>query len=71
MNLGSFSLKSRSLASLNMTLKRKTFALALPAAPGREVHVLERGGHLGFLGRDGSGGIRWLERRLAAWILRG
>ena len=44
---------------------------ALPAAPGREVHLLERGGHLGFLGWDGAGGLRWLERRLAAWILRG
>jgi uncharacterized protein len=45
--------------------------LSLPTAPGREVHVLERGGHLGFLGWDGAGGIRWLERRLAAWILNG
>jgi predicted alpha/beta-fold hydrolase len=44
---------------------------ALAAAPGREVHVLEHGGHLGFVGWDGAGGIRWLERRLAAWILRG
>src|SRR5262245_37723086 len=44
---------------------------ALPPAPGREVHILERGGHLGFLGWDGAGGIRWLEHRLSAWILRG
>jgi predicted alpha/beta-fold hydrolase len=43
----------------------------LPAAPGREVHIIERGGHLGFLGWDGAGGIRWLERRLTAWILSG
>jgi predicted alpha/beta-fold hydrolase len=44
---------------------------ALPPAPNREVHVLERGGHLGFVGWDGAWGIRWLERRLAAWVLRG
>ena len=43
----------------------------LPSAPGREVQVVARGGHLGFLGWDGAGGVRWLERRLAAWILRG
>ncbi len=43
----------------------------LPPTPAREVHVLERGGHLGFLGWDGAGGVRWLERRLTAWILRG
>jgi predicted alpha/beta-fold hydrolase len=45
--------------------------VGLPPAPNREVHVLERGGHLGFVGWDGAWGIRWLERRLAAWILRG
>ncbi len=44
---------------------------ALPPDPNREVHILDRGGHLGFLGWDGIGGIRWAERRLAEWILRG
>jgi predicted alpha/beta-fold hydrolase len=33
------------------------------------VRVLDRGGHLGFLGWDGSGGIRWAERRVAHWII--
>ncbi len=32
------------------------------------LRVLERGGHLGFLGRDGAGGIRWAERRIIEWI---
>jgi predicted alpha/beta-fold hydrolase len=35
-----------------------------------EVHVLARGGHLGFLGDDGAGGIRWAERRIADWAAR-
>jgi predicted alpha/beta-fold hydrolase len=35
-----------------------------------EVQVLERGGHLGFLGPDGAGGIRWAERRVAQWVAR-
>ncbi len=34
-----------------------------------ELRVLNRGGHLGFLGRDGAGGIRWAERRIADWVL--
>jgi predicted alpha/beta-fold hydrolase len=43
----------------------------LPRLPHLEVHIAPRGGHLGFLGRDGAGGIRWAERRVADWILRG
>jgi predicted alpha/beta-fold hydrolase len=35
-----------------------------------QVSVVGRGGHLGFLGWDGAGGIRWAERRVADWILR-
>jgi predicted alpha/beta-fold hydrolase len=35
-----------------------------------EVRILEHGGHLGFLGWDGAGGIRWAERRLAEWVAR-
>jgi predicted alpha/beta-fold hydrolase len=41
----------------------------LPQAPNREIHISERGGHLGFLGWDGAGGIRWAERKLAEWIV--
>lgn len=35
-----------------------------------EVEIVPQGGHLGFLGWDGAGGIRWMERRVAAWILQ-
>jgi predicted alpha/beta-fold hydrolase len=35
-----------------------------------EIQILERGGHLGFLGWDGAGGIRWAENRLASWLSR-
>jgi len=41
----------------------------LPSVGRREVHIVEHGGHLGFLGWDGAGGIRWAERRLADWLL--
>jgi predicted alpha/beta-fold hydrolase len=34
-----------------------------------EVRVLDRGGHMGFLGWDGAGGIRWAERQVANWLL--
>lgn len=32
------------------------------------VRVVNHGGHLGFLGWDGRGGIRWAERRIVEWI---
>ncbi len=32
------------------------------------VQIVPRGGHLGFLGADGAGGIRWAERRMANWL---
>jgi predicted alpha/beta-fold hydrolase len=34
------------------------------------VRILPHGGHVGFLGWDGAGGIRWAERRLVDWALR-
>lgn len=34
-----------------------------------EVHIVPRGGHLGYLGWDGAGGIRWGERQVAGWLL--
>jgi predicted alpha/beta-fold hydrolase len=33
-----------------------------------DVEIAERGGHMGFLGDDGAGGIRWAERRVEAWL---
>jgi uncharacterized protein len=41
---------------------------ALPVLPQVEIQIVPRGGHLGFIGPDGAGGIRWAERRVAAWI---
>jgi predicted alpha/beta-fold hydrolase len=34
------------------------------------VRIAAHGGHLGFLGRDGAGGIRWAERFVAGWLTR-
>jgi predicted alpha/beta-fold hydrolase len=33
-----------------------------------DVEIADRGGHMGFLGDDGAGGIRWAERRVEAWL---
>ena len=41
----------------------------LKPPPQVAVQVLPHGGHLGFLGWDGSGGIRWAERRVVGWVL--
>lgn len=41
--------------------------LELPEHIQIEIHA--HGGHLGFLGY-GAGGVRWLERRLAHWLLQ-
>jgi len=35
------------------------------------VTILRHGGHLGFLGPDGAGGIRWAERRVVEWVAPG
>lgn len=32
------------------------------------LRIVKHGGHLGFLGWDGRGGIRWGERRIVEWI---
>jgi predicted alpha/beta-fold hydrolase len=42
----------------------------LPAQEYLHVRLVARGGHLGFLGRDGNGGLRWAEQQLVAWILK-
>jgi predicted alpha/beta-fold hydrolase len=38
-------------------------------SPAVEVHILQHGGHLGYVGWDGAGGIRWGERRMVEWLL--
>jgi uncharacterized protein len=35
-----------------------------------EVHISSHGGHMGFLGFDGDGGIRWAESRLVNWLIQ-
>src|SRR5204862_219675 len=40
-----------------------------PRSETVHLQLAEGGGHLGFLGRDGAGGIRWAERRVADWLL--
>jgi predicted alpha/beta-fold hydrolase len=42
-------------------------ALTLPV--NVELRIIEHGGHLGFLGSDGAGGMRWAERRVVEWLL--
>jgi predicted alpha/beta-fold hydrolase len=34
------------------------------------VRIVKHGGHIGFLGWDGTGGIRWAERRAVEWIVQ-
>ena len=34
------------------------------------VRIVKHGGHIGFLGWDGFGGIRWAERRMVDWLLQ-
>jgi uncharacterized protein len=41
----------------------------LATPPNMEVLILDRGGHLGFLGRSGAGGFRWAEQRIAEWVI--
>jgi predicted alpha/beta-fold hydrolase len=36
-----------------------------------ELHILPRGGHVGFIGWDGAGGVRWAERWLVRWLIGG
>lgn len=39
-------------------------------APHVEMCITAHGGHLGYLGRDGAGGVRWAERKLIEWLCR-
>jgi uncharacterized protein len=61
------------VSSLILTARDDPFVAVEPfesfsPPPGMTVSIMARGGHLGFLGWDGSGGIRWAERRIADWI---
>jgi predicted alpha/beta-fold hydrolase len=37
--------------------------------PHVTIHIVPHGGHIGFLGWDGAGGVRWAERRMVDWVL--
>jgi len=37
--------------------------------PRTTIELARHGGHLGFLGGDGHGGIRWAEARITRWLL--
>jgi predicted alpha/beta-fold hydrolase len=43
---------------------------SLRAPTNVEVSILPHGGHLGFLGRNSTGGVRWAECRVAEWVLQ-
>jgi predicted alpha/beta-fold hydrolase len=41
---------------------------ALRAPEHVQVAITAKGGHVAFIGRDGTGGVRWAEHRLVAWL---
>jgi len=41
----------------------------LPRRDDMTIHIASRGGHLGFLGPDGRGGIRWGETQVFDWLM--
>lgn len=43
--------------------------LSLPSH--MDLCIVDRGGHVGFVGRDSSGGVRWAERRIVDWLCSG
>jgi predicted alpha/beta-fold hydrolase len=43
--------------------------LSLP--PNVELRIIDRGGHLGFVGPDRLGGMRWAEALVLEWLLQG
>jgi predicted alpha/beta-fold hydrolase len=46
----------------------QSFDEATPG-PRTTIELARHGGHLGFLGGDGQGGVRWAEARIARWLL--
>jgi predicted alpha/beta-fold hydrolase len=59
--------------TLVLTARDDPFIAAEPfeelrVPPHIEVQISPQGGHMGFLGRDHAGGIRWAERRVVDWV---
>ena len=71
----SLSLLSRiRLPTLIVTARDDPFVALEPllqaaSPPGVIIDVMKHGGHMGFLGGDGQGGIRWAEARVVRWAL--
>jgi predicted alpha/beta-fold hydrolase len=42
---------------------------ATPMSDRVVLRIVRKGGHIGFVGHDGAGGIRWGERRMVEWVL--
>lgn len=42
----------------------------LKVPPHIQVRIVRHGGHIGFVGWDGAGGIRWAERRMVEWVMQ-
>lgn len=62
-------------ATLILAARDDPFIAAEPferlSLPGHiEMRMVPHGGHLGFLGWDGAGGIRWAEQRIVEWLCR-
>jgi predicted alpha/beta-fold hydrolase len=64
-----------SVASLILTARDDPFIDVmpfeeLPRSPFVDLRILDHGGHVGFIGRDGNGGFRWAERQVTEWVTR-
>ncbi len=42
----------------------------LKPPPNVTVEILPYGGHIGFVGWDGTGGVRWAESRVTEWVTK-
>jgi predicted alpha/beta-fold hydrolase len=63
------------LPTLILTARDDPFVTCEPIArlqrPANvEVRITDHGGHVGYLGRDGTGGMCWGEWQLAEWLIR-
>jgi uncharacterized protein len=64
------------IPSLILTARDDPFIAVAPFEAAKvpshvSIKIMHNGGHLGFLGSDGAGGIRWAERYVTEWITNG